>query len=303
MKKPVTNLPASVRDRLARIARDQGVTFQQALSYYAIERLLYRLAVSEYGASFVLKGGLIFIAHGLPLRRPTRDIDLHSRTPNPVIEIERIFRAVCDQAVEADGMRFDAATVKGEQITPGLGIPGVRLTLRGSLGVAVVPMRVDVTFSNVITPAVAKTTYPSLLGMPTREILTYPFETAVAEKLQAMIQLGSINDRLRDFYDIWLLSTRCAFEGAVLQAAIRATFEHRGTAPSLELPIAFSDEFASLKQAQWRAFMRTFEPDVGEKLVFAEVIAQLRRFAVPLLEATAKGREYRRQWSPETGWR
>ena len=302
MKKPIKNLPASVRDRLARIAKDRGLLFQQALSYYAIERLLYRLAASEYSETFVLKGGLIFIAHRLPLRRPTRNIDLHAQGDNSPEGLEQIIRAVCNQPVEPDGMQFATGSLKGERINPGADVAGVRMTLRAYLGVAVIPMQIDVSFANVITPAITKANYPSMLGMPTLEIRTYPFETAIAEKLHAMVFLGSINDRLRDFYDIWLLSTECTFDGEVLYHAVVATFRQRNTPIPQEPPVAFSDGFAEQKEAQWLALLRTFEPGASRVPDFKGILGQLRQFLNPILLAAAKNIPVQQQWSPSKGW-
>lgn len=125
MKKPVRNLPASVRDRLAHLSSRRRSPFNEVLQYYAIERLLFRLAQSEHCDKFVLKGGLVFVAWRIPLRRTTRDIDLQGETENTIDNLVAIFRAVCQQPVELDGMRFDAGSVTGWRIMDTADLQGV----------------------------------------------------------------------------------------------------------------------------------------------------------------------------------
>ena len=115
MSKP-KDIAASVSARLSNYARNQNYTFQEVLQYYAIERFLYRLAQSKYKDTFVLKGGVAFFAWRFPLRRATRDIDLHGRRPDTVEHLESIVREICEQPVYLDGMRFDANSVTGATI-------------------------------------------------------------------------------------------------------------------------------------------------------------------------------------------
>ena len=84
--------------------------------------------------------------------------------------------------------------------------PDIRIYFDGYLGDASIQLHLDVSFSNVITPSEIDVEYPSLLNMPSFEIRGYPYETAISEKFQSMVELGSINDRVKDFFDIWLLS-------------------------------------------------------------------------------------------------
>jgi hypothetical protein len=125
---PVKNLPASVRQRLLNDARSHQRAFDEILQYYAIERFLYRLAQSPYGTRFILKGALIFTAWGTPLSRPTRDVDLMGFAGNTVDSLTAIFKEICAQSVDADGLLFDAGTVAGEPIKAQTGYAGVRIS-------------------------------------------------------------------------------------------------------------------------------------------------------------------------------
>ena len=113
MSKP-KNVIASVSARLSNYAHEQNYTYQEVLQYYAIERFLYRLAQSKYQDAFVLKGGVVFFAWRIPLRRATRDIDLHGRGPAAIEHVESVVREICEQTVESDGILFDSNSISGQ---------------------------------------------------------------------------------------------------------------------------------------------------------------------------------------------
>jgi hypothetical protein len=131
----------------------------------------------------------------------------------------------------------------------------------------------------------------------------YPIEAVVAEKLEAMVSLGVTNSRMKDFYDVYLLSSSFAFEGSSLTKAICATFKRRGTSFPDSEPLVLTREFlgAPERQIQWRAFLRRGRldapPDAGE---LAEA---LRRFLKPVLQAAAHGEKVAARWSPGGPWR
>lgn len=285
MSKPtIKNLPASIQDRLSNQARLTGRPFNEFLQYYAIERFLYRLSKSNHAGQFVLKGALLFRVWGLPAFRPTRDIDMLGFTSNDVENIAFIFREVCEQKVQNDGLSFDPQTVIGERIKKDADYEGVRVRFSGLLGKALVHLQVDVGFADVITPAPMKMEYPVILPMPAPMLRGYPPETVVAEKLQAMIYLGTANGRMKDFYDLWILADRFKFKSEVLQDAIRRTFEHRHTQIPVTEPAAFTAQFAQEKQGQWMAFIKTSTitnaPDQLET-----VLVRLREFTMPIFHS------------------
>jgi hypothetical protein len=155
MTKMPKDLIASIQARLNNLARDQERPHQELLQYFAIERFLYRLSESEYRNSFVLKGGVVFFAWGISLRRPTRDIDLYGHTPYDVAYVEEIVKSICRQPVTPDGMEFDKNSVRGESIQGRAELEGTRIRFTGYLGNARIPMRIDVGFSdNVVPPAI-----------------------------------------------------------------------------------------------------------------------------------------------------
>src|SRR3972149_659118 len=164
MKKEIKNLPDSVHARLKRKAKENHQSFQEVLIYFTLERFLYRLNQSNYFNTFVLKGALMFFGWGLPLSRPTRDIDLQGYTTNSEENLVSIIREVCIQPVEADGMIYDPESVRSGVIMEKAEYQGIRVSLKGFLGESVIPFHIDISFSDEITPSAKTANYPTLLG-------------------------------------------------------------------------------------------------------------------------------------------
>ena len=250
-----TNLAHSVHDRLMAMAKERNRPFNELLQYFAMERFLFRLSKSPAGRHFVLKGALLLTAHAdLPFR-PTRDIDLMGKTDNSEDDVRQLLQSACLQPVPDDGISFDADSMEVERIKQAADYPGVRARFRGFLGRARIAMQVDVGFGDVVVPAPEAIDYPVLLGMASPRLRAYPLETAIAEKLHAMIHLGELNSRMKDFLDVWILCRHDAVKTAGLLNAIKATFAHRKTNIPAE-PVCFSPGFAKDKQAQWAALLR-----------------------------------------------
>ena len=143
-----------------------------------------------------------------------------------------------------------------------------------------------------------------LLDFPAPVLTAYAKETVVAEKLQAMVALGIVNSRMKDFYDIWVLARDNAFDGSLLSEAVRCTFERRRSPLPTSPPVALTSEFSDdpAKAVQWRAFLRRGRLVAGEPGL-DEVIDFLAGFLLPMLglgeaEAAVKG-----EWPPGGPWR
>jgi hypothetical protein len=297
----VKNLAASVQARLQSHARATKRPFQELLQYYAMERFLYRLSKTTHRARFVLKGALMLHVWDAPLARATKDVDFLGRLDNSLENLERVVREVCAADVEPDGMVFDPATVKTERIKEDAD-EGVRVRFVGRLGKARVTMQIDVGFGDVVTPDAETITYPALLEFQAPELSGYPRETVVAEKFQAMVYLRTLNSRMKDFYDVWLLASQFAFDGALLAKAIAATFANRQTAIDLA-PIAFTPDFTDQAStlAQWTAF-RNKLPKTECPAKLSEVVTFLAEFLLPIARAHAKRESFNQRWSPGGPW-
>ena len=298
----IKNWPASVRARLLNISRATGRPFAELLQYYAMERFLYRLGESDHRSRFILKGALMFRAWGAPLSRSTKDIDLLGYTNNAVENLVTIVQEVCAQEVSPDGMVFDPEQVKAQRIKEGAEYEGVRVCFLGKLGKARIHMQVDIGFADVVTPSPITVTYPTIFSMPAPQLRGYPRETVVAEKVHAMVVLGTLNSRMKDFFDLWLLAQHFNFEGRTLQDAIMQTFSRRNTIVQKDLPVALSEQFAHDKQSQWQIFYQnTLNQQVSKD--FVQIINDCRAFLFPILRACAMNQRFDKIWQAGgDGW-
>ena len=293
---------ASVRQRLLNQSRAQGRPFQELLQYFAMERFLYRLSKSPASDRFVLKGALLLTAWRAPQSRPTMDIDLAGRTSNELDHIADLVGAVCEIVAEPDGVEFNRASIEVSRIKEDADYEGVRVRFHPTLAKARIPMQIDIGFGDVIVPGPTEVEYPTMLDFPAPVLQAYPRETVIAEKLEALTKLGLLNSRMKDYYDLALLSRMYSFEGENLIEAIIATFRHRGTSIEAE-PIGLTEAFYAdpARAIQWRAFVRrsrfTGQPGDLEKLV-----AEVRRFAFPLLAAAGGERPFIARWPAGGLW-
>jgi hypothetical protein len=209
-------MAASVRTRLSILAKKNKEDFQFVLTRYAIERLLYRLSKTVHADEFVLKGAMLFQLWTDRAHRPTRDLDLLGRGDPSLDRLTKIFRHVCEVAVEDDGLTFAADEVSVGRIKEDQEYEGVRVGCVARIGRARIDVQVDIGFGDAITPEPEKVQYPGLLDLPVPEVAVYPRETVVAEKFQAMVMLGIANSRMKDFFDLWILARLFTFEGAIL---------------------------------------------------------------------------------------
>jgi predicted nucleotidyltransferase component of viral defense system len=302
-KRQPTNLPASIRQRLLNLSRDRGEDFNLTLTRYGIERLLYRLSQSEHADHFVLKGALLLSLWTGRLQRPTRDLDLLSYGDSSQEALTQLFRDVCVVDVQADGLTFHHDSVRVTEIREDQEYGGQRVQLTATLGNARIHLQVDIGFGDAITPAPDDIEYPSLLGLPSPRLRAYPKETVVSEKLEAMVTLGMANSRMKDFYDVWMMSRELQFDGRTLSRAIQATFRRRRSELPHTAPTAFTEEFAANpdKGTQWNAFLSRNRLDAGD-MSLMQVTRQILLFLMPPMIAAADGQEFEQTWPVGGPW-
>ncbi len=303
MKSGIKNIGASVQGRLQNKAKETNRPYAEVLQYYGMERFLYRFSQSDYAEQFILKGALMFTVWDIPERRTTVDIDFLGRIDNKVENIESLVRDVCKIKVPADGLVFDAKTVKGQRIKENADYEGVRVKFFGFLEKSKIPMQIDVGFGDVITPKPSMIDYPTILNFPAPHLQGYTFESVVAEKFEAMIKLGLLNSRMKDFYDVWLMTRQMNFDGKKLAAAIKATFENRETSLPAKAPL-FAEEIYNEKSDRapmWKAFLRKKQIKNAPES-FAEVARSLEAFLSESVKAIATGKESAKTWHAPGPW-
>jgi len=291
------NPAASVHARLAQRRTKTGEDYNVLLVRFTLERLLYRLSVSRHREQFVLKGAMLFALWEPEMHRATRDLDLLGFGRSTPERLADIFRELCNLEVEADGVDFDPRSVRCEDIRAQDEYAGIRVKLRATVGKAVVPLQVDVGFGDALPVAPEEITFPVMLGMAAPKLRAYSRETVVAEKLEAIVKLGMLNSRFKDYFDLHYLAQKFPFDGALLVKSIAGTFARRGTAFPEGLPAGLTPMFGTdpAKIRGWQAFWRKTGPKAAAPTLEA-VIQLLIEFLEPPLDAAAKGKPLTATW-------
>jgi hypothetical protein len=235
--------------------------------------------------------------------RPTRDLDLLGTGEPSEGAIEAAVRDIVSTRTGDDGVSFDLGTLQVHPIREDNRYGGIRAIMNAHLAEARIHVQIDVGFGDAITPAALDLEFPTLLvNMPSPNVLAYPTETIVAEKVEAMVDLGRSNSRIKDFTDLAMAARRVAFDGDALVAAIRATFRRRQTPlPDGEI-LALTEEFTGDERAlaNWRAFSGRNQLRGFHSL--AQVVTELRPFLLPPLEHAHTGEPFAARWNPGGPW-
>jgi len=178
----------------------------------------------------------------------------------------------------------------------------MRVRFRGELGSARFVIQLDAGFGDIIIPAPLFIDYPTILEFPAPHLRGYSKESTVAEKFEAMVKLDILNSRMKDFFDIWLLSRQLDYDGKTLANAIKKTFSiHKTQIPSE--PLALTDAFSSdaTKVMQWQGFIRKSRlTDVSEDL--KKTIKEIALFLRPIVKSLSAGRGFSGFWKAPGPW-
>jgi len=304
MKKSIKDIQASVKGRLLNKAKQTKRPFAELLQYYGMERFLYRVSKSKYANQFILKGALMFTVWNVPKRRTTVDIDFLAHYGNEVKKIEGVIKDVCKIKIEPDGLLFDSSTIEGRKIKEAADYEGVRIKFKGYLQKSRINMQIDVGFGDVIVPRPKIINYPVILDFPKPHLKGYTFESAIAEKVEAMVKLGLLNSRMKDFYDVWLLIRQFDFQGKIIAQAIKKTFTHRKT----ELPKGTSffapeiyDE-KSDRQTMWKEFLK--KGDIRNAPASLKSTAlSIEKFLMEPIQALHSKKPLKAHWQAPGPWK
>lgn len=286
----------SVKERLRTFAVKNGCTFQEALTYYGIERTIYRISVSKYAEHFVLKGGIFLYAiFERNYERVTTDVDLLARRiSNSSEEMKNVFKNIFSQNID-DALAFDIDSIAVQDITEFKEYHGIHVSCVAYLDRTKIPIGIDIGFGDVIYPNAVKMDFPVMLDMEPPRVNAYSLETSIAEKLEAIIHNGYLNSRYKDFYDIYILSKTYEFYYQELYNAVSRTFDNRKTQMTMDSAV-FGNEFLNdpMHQTRWRAFLKKKKALI--QVSMPDAMAWIINFIRPLLEGTEKIK-----WNPEKG--
>jgi hypothetical protein len=298
------NKVASVLARLRNIAAERSLSFNDVLQTYCNERFLARLAKSSTSDTVLLKGAQMLRVWGVSHARPTMDIDLLRRGEADQASLIQLVKEWVATQVSDDGVEFIPSSITAESIRDETEYVGTRIRLDARLDKVRQKVQIDFGVGDAVHPAPTKIAYPVLLDQELIQLNAYPVEASIAEKFHAMVHLDMRNSRMKDFYDIWVLSQTLPFRGETLSRAIRETFERRETTIPKETPTAFTERFSSDAShvRQWAAFAKPIAGDeaAADFSVVAKAIAQ---FLQPAIDAAAQSAELRFHWHPGGPWR
>ena len=290
---------------LKNLSKASGTPYSLLCRHYAMERFLHRLGLSRHSHSFYLKGGMLLMGWGSSSARPTLDIDLLGHIANTPDTIIKVFREILrTQPHVQDGVSF-LTDIEVREITKEALYTGLRVQFTAQVQSEKIPMKVDIGFGDDLYPEAMELQYPTLVPeMPPATVRCYSKESLIAEKWQAMVQLGSFNSRMKDFYDLWMLSREHTFHLPVLKEAIRRTFSHRSTDWNAYLNLK-DDTYCRLQQPEWVAFVRKMKAAAFQRklnielpsIQFADVLETILDWLEPVMMTDAEAR-----WIPGKHW-
>ncbi len=295
------NVAASVHGRLRNLAHDQRADYNLMLQRYAAERFLYRLSASPEVDRFTLKGAALFRIWTERQLRPTRDVDFLAEDR---ATIRTALEAVCRTPCPEDGVVFHPETIQLDDIRHEQQYGGLRARIRGNLGQTRLQLQIDIGFGDVITPEREEQDYPTLLDLPVPRLWTYPRETLVAEKLEAMVSLGTRNSRAKDLWDVASLARRFAFDGEILRTAIAQTFRRRRTSFGDERPLSLLPGYYedAARSQHWQVLRRQIATDTDGPARLVDAGEELRRFLGPVYDSLLAESPFTQVWPPGGPW-
>ena len=286
VKGEIKNYGKSNRTKLLNLSKQtKGADYNLILLRFVQERFLYRLSLSAYRENFFLKGGALLFAHERFAARPTRDMDfLGDHISRDKENIKRIMHEICSIECEEDGVKFECGEdeIWLEDITVEKEYNGTRVHMTAHMDTIVQQFSIDVGFGDVIVPQPAQLDYPLLIeGLPAVNVEAYSLETVVAEKFQTMIDRGTINSRMKDFFDVYTILKADKVDYELLKEAIVEVFANRGTELDAD-NVVFSEDFAQDEslQAMWKAYLKRIK--YKDELPFSEVMDIVRERLQPM---------------------
>lgn len=293
MKKEITNISVSVRNKLLNIANESKRDYNAILRQYFQERFLYRISISPYRSSFVLKGAFLLMTKDISKFRPTKDIDfLGISLSSEIEECTDIVKEIASIII-ADGVEFITKNITGKKIKEDSDFEGVRVHIPYKMDTIKGYFSIDIGFGDKITNGPYEIEFPVLLDFPAPKILVYSLESALAEKFEAIVKLNFVTSRMKDFYDLIFIANINSFNRNTLMDAINKTFENRGT--NLEdKNIIFDENFRNniQKQTQWQSFLQLNKQN--ERISFSEVVTKIQSFLQPIFDPKTKN-----NWNPD----
>lgn len=221
-----------LKDLIKNLSKASGIEAHVLIRKYMMERFLERVSKSKYNASFILKGGMLVSAFVGVESRATMDIDTTIKGISVTqSDMERVIKEISNIDLD-DNVKFQIKKVS--EIMDEAEYSGIRFSMDAVLDGAVIPLKIDISTGDVITPREISYSYKLMFEDRTIPILTYPIETVLAEKLETIISRSVTNTRMRDFYDIHILLKSQPIDFSVMGTALERTMTKRGSLQLVE---------------------------------------------------------------------
>lgn len=264
-----------LKDKVRNMARGDSAKAQLLIRNYGMERFLERVSLSEHRDNFILKGGMLVSAMVGLENRATMDIDTSIRNmPLNTIAAKAMVEEIIAVPVD-DNIRFeinDFGTIMDDAE-----YSGVRISLNAFLDATRIPLKIDISTGDAITPAAVNYQYKLMFEERYITLWAYNLETVLAEKIETVLSRSVLNTRLRDFYDLYVLQdTGLEIDKATLAAALTATARKRGSEQALALYERTLDEIriSPLMREQWKRYQEKNNYAAG--IVWDDVISDIR---------------------------
>ena len=267
-----------LKDLIRNLSKEVGIEAHVLIRKYMMERFLERVSSSKYNGSFILKGGMLVAAFVGVEARATMDIDTTIKgIPVTMVDMERTITEISNIDLE-DNVKFRIKKVS--EIMDEAEYSGIRFSMDALLDGAVIPLKIDISTGDVITPREIAYSYKLMFEDRTIPIMTYPIETVSAEKLETVISRSITNTRMRDFYDIHILLKSQNINADILALALERTAKKRGNFNLLEnaesvLKAVKSDE--DMKRL-WDIYQKKFK--YAGEYTWDEVIHSVRELSI-----------------------
>ena len=267
-----------LKDLIRNLSKEVGIEAHVLIRKYMMERFLERVSSSKYNGSFILKGGMLVAAFVGVEARATMDIDTTIKgIPVTIIDMERTITEISNIDLD-DNVKFRIKKVS--EIMDEAEYSGIRFSMDALLDGAVIPLKIDISTGDLITPREIAYSYKLMFEDRTISIMTYPIETVLAEKLETVISRSITNTRMRDFYDIHILLKSQNIDADILALALERTAKKRGNFNLLEnaesvLKVVKSDE--DMKRL-WDIYQKKFK--YAGEYTWDEVIHSVRELSI-----------------------
>ena len=264
-----------LKDKVRNMAQGDSAKAQLLIRNYGMERFLERVSLSEHRDNFILKGGMLVSALVGLENRATMDIDTSIRNmPLDTIAAKAMVEEIIAVPVD-DNIRFeinDFGTIMDDAE-----YSGVRISLNAFLDATRIPLKIDISTGDAITPAAVNYQYKLMFEERYITLWAYNLETVLAEKIETVLSRSVLNTRLRDFYDLYVLQdTGLEIDKATLAAALTATARKRGSEQALALYERTLDEIriSPLMREQWERYQG--KNNYAASIVWDDVISDIR---------------------------